>query len=61
MWAEIIERHLDDRRKNDYHRSEIGRDGRIIKIKKVPPRTLIEQLEGRKGPRQFQGGAADWE
>ena len=24
MWAEILERHLDDRRKNDYHRSDIG-------------------------------------
>ena len=25
MWAEILERHLDDRRKNDYHRSDIGK------------------------------------
>jgi len=60
MWAEILERHLDDRRKNDYHRSDIGRDGKVIKVMKVPPRTLLEQLNGRKGQRSFKGGAADW-
>lgn len=60
MWADILERHLHDRRRNDYHRSDIGRDGRVVKVVKVPPRTLIEQLGGRKGPRKFLGGASDW-
>lgn len=60
LWADILERHLDDRRKNDYHRSDVGRDGRVVKQKVVPPRTLQEQLQGRQGPRSFKGGAADW-
>ena len=25
MWADILERHLNDRRRNDYHRSDIGK------------------------------------
>ena len=37
-----------------------GRDGRVVKVVKVPPRSLVEQLGGRKGPRTFRGGAADW-
>ena len=37
-----------------------GRDGKVIKVMKVPPRTLLEQLNGRKGQRSFKGGAADW-
>ena len=38
----------------------LGRDGRVVKVVKVPPRSLVEQLGGRKGPRTFRGGAADW-
>ena len=60
LWAQILDLHLDDRRKNDYHRSDVGRDGRIVRQKVVPPRTLLEQLKGRRGPREFKGGAADW-
>ena len=60
LWAQILDLHLEDRRKNDYHRSDVGRDGRIVRQKVVPPRTLLEQLQGRRGPREFKGGAADW-
>lgn len=32
MWADILERHLNDRRRNDYHRSDIGKNFiRILK------------------------------
>jgi len=60
LWAQILDLHLEDRRKNEYHRSDVGRDGRIVRQKVVPPRTLLEQLQGRRGPREFKGGAADW-